>query len=102
MRKTLQFILSDSEGNRLAHYDNHPRIQESCSIQPKCLLECFLELVPARFDVSSVTKTVTRTSGESPDKYVTGMGAYEFQGVKTRTDVSKEAPDSSLMSVKTI
>lgn len=94
--------MTDSEGKRLAYYDNNPRSQEGYDSQPKCLLECFLELVPAISDVSSVTKTVTRTKGESPDRYVTGIGSYAFQGVKTRTDASKEMPDRSLILFKPI
>lgn len=94
--------MADSEGNRLAYYDNNLRSQESYDSEPKCLLECFLELVPEISVLSSVTKTDTRTTGESPDRYVTGIRSYAFQGVKTRTDASKEMPDRSLISFKPI
>jgi hypothetical protein len=49
-----------------------------------------------------MTKTVTRTAGESPDKFIEGSRAYDFQGVKTRTDASKELPDRSLLTFKPI
>jgi hypothetical protein len=59
-------------------------------------------VIPPISNPSSMTKTVTRTVGESPDKFIEGYRAYHFQGVKTRTDASKEIPDRSLLTFKPI
>lgn len=94
--------MTHSERHRIAHCSNQPSNNVIYDSPPACLLECYLEVIPSKSNPSSMTKTVTRTAGESPDKFIEGSRAYDFQGVKTRTDASKELPDRSLLTFKPI
>lgn len=94
--------MSESERQLIVHYDNELSGQETCGSRPSCLLECYLELVSGNAEPSSMTKTVTRTKGESPDKFIVGAKQYDLRDTRTRTDASKELPDRSLMQFRPI
>jgi hypothetical protein len=90
--------MSSYESERIACYGNQPSNNVIYDSSPACLLECYLEVVPPKSNPSGSTKTVTRTAGESPDRFIAGSRADDFLGVKTRTDASKEVPDRSLLT----
>lgn len=94
--------MTHSERHRIAHYGNQPSNNVISDSPPACLLECYLEVILPKSNPSSMTKTVTRTAGESPDKFIGGSRVYDLQGVKTRTDASKEVPDRSLLTFKPV
>lgn len=94
--------MTHSERHRIAAYSNQPSNNVIYDSPPTCLLECYLEVIPPKSNPSIMTKTVTRTAGESPDKFIEGSRVYDLQGVKTRTDASKEVPDRSLLTFKPV
>ena len=94
--------MTHSEDQRIANSSNQAINTAIYGSSPACLLECYLEVLPTCSNTPSLTKTQTRTAGESPDKYIVGSRSYSNQAVKTRTDASKEIPDRSLMTFKPI
>lgn len=102
VRNPHHLIVTNSEDQRIANSRNQTIIPAIYDSSPACLLECYLEVLPTCSNPASLTKTVTRTAGESPDKYIVDSRSYSYEAVKTRTDASKEIPDRSLMTFKPI